>query len=108
MAELKYYRCCGHRVAPMIGQYPNGRMGIQLMEDGVIPYATLTVNLPNTILKIKPNQAFVDLGNFPTAEDFITHNGLGKFTGLYDISGFNTYPLYEFDLDKLNKEEEED
>lgn len=107
MKELKMYRCGSHKVAPMIEQYPNGRMGIQLMEDGVIPYATLTVNLPNTILKVQPNQAFVDLNNFPTAEDFVTHNGLGKFTGLYDVSGFCTYPLYEFDLDKLNEMKEE-
>lgn len=67
----------------------------------LMPFATLTVNLGK---KIPENQAFVDINNCPWAEDFIEENGLGKETGVIGGSGFCFYPLYEFDLKKMEVE----
>ena len=62
----------------------------------------LTVNIAESIL-LKDNEAFVDTNNNPWATEFIEDNKLGKFTGRYGHSGYCTYPLYQFDLQKLNK-----
>ena len=83
----------------------NGNLAIQLIcEDeeygGWEPYGGLTVNLNK---KLPPNQAFVDVNNIPNAESFIEENGLGKSIGDFGLSGFCIYPIYEFDLEKLEE-----
>ena len=74
-------------------------------EDG--PYAGLTVNLDST--KTWPeNYGFVDVNNFPDAEYLIKKLKIGKpVDGGFGISGFCAYPLYEFDLAKIEKYTEE-
>lgn len=64
----------------------------------MMPFATLTVNLKNNLPE---DHAFVDTNNCPWAEKFIEENGLGEFAGRYGSSGFCSYPLYKFYLDKI-------
>ena len=83
------------------GRYAYGdNLFMQLWVEGE-PYATLTVNLPETL---PYNEAYVDVNNFPEAEDFIKRNKIGTFTGRFGASGFCKYPLYKFDLDKIGGE----
>lgn len=66
-------------------------------------YATLTVNLGS----VPGGCAFLDTNNLPNAEQFVLDNCLGKPTGWKQQSGYCTYPLYKFDLEKLEKISEE-
>lgn len=63
------------------------------------PYADLTVCLDF----LMPNFAFVDVNNFPDAEELIGRYKLGKPTGTKRKSGYVEYPLYEFDIEELQK-----
>lgn len=65
------------------------------------PYATITVNLPDSYRLEDKNCAFVDTNNCPWAERFICENDLGEFTGWYGFSGFCSYPMYRFNTDKI-------
>lgn len=62
-------------------------------------YGNITVNLQ----PLNPNMAAIDTNNIPEAEEFIKTYELGKDTGIRITSGFCTYPVYEFDMDKLNE-----
>lgn len=92
------------KVTPIITRYANNKtLAVQLMcEDG--PFATLTVNLPESKKHCNGNRAFVDVNNCPWACDFLESNELAKPLYRYGFSGFCTYPLYEFNLDKLKGE----
>lgn len=93
-----------YEVQPVKTEYGNGNLAIELVDLGDNElFTVLTVNLNEVLL---PNQAYVDINNNPEAEQFIVENGLGKATGKTSTSGFCTYPLYEFDVNKLNKAEE--
>jgi len=83
-----------------VGKYDNnGHIAIQIWcEDG--PFATLTVNLPAT-KKLPMNQAFVDTNNFPGGPALIKQLGIGKRIAGSAVSGFCSYPLYEFDEEAL-------
>lgn len=52
-------------------------------------------------LAVHEDEAFVDTNNCPWAEDFIKEYGLGEPTGYRGASGFCTYPLYKFNLEKI-------
>ncbi len=80
----------------------NDGLAIQIWNDEEGPIASLTVCLPNELKPIEGG-AYVDTNNCPWAEQFIKENELGEFTGLYGYSGYCAYPLYVFDVDKLNK-----
>ena len=71
--------------------------------NGYEPYADVTVNLNFGDEKLPINQGYLDTNNMPELEKFITENKLGKFTGLVKQSGFCTYPLYEFDMDRVRE-----
>lgn len=86
----------------------NGSLAIQVFDasDGC-PFTVLTVNLEETPrcythTKDKESVAFVDTNNNPWAEEFIKNNKLGEPIGMYGHSGFCSYPLYRFDLSKLD------
>lgn len=64
------------------------------------PFATLTVNLPDSIL-LRNDQAYVDTNNNPWVEKFLQDNKIAVPTGDVAISGWCTYPLYKFNLDKI-------
>lgn len=79
----------------------NGGLALPMfVEETYEPFATLTVNLSEN-LKLPENMAYVDTNNCPWAEEFIAKYELGKPTGQTAQSGWCTYPLYVFDLGKL-------
>ena len=86
------------------GKYANNmNLSIQLycIEDNFEePFATLTVNLRKLNTN---NQAFVDTNNCPWAEKFIQENKLGVFKGILESSGYCVYPLYSFDMERLEE-----
>lgn len=94
--ERSLYRYGNRLMLNLIGIY-----------DGVRePYATLTVNL-DTEEDISIDEAFVDVNNIPDACRFIEYYELGVPTGRIARSGYCEYPLYRFDLDKIDKLEQE-
>lgn len=83
--------------------YGNG-LAISLMQEGGSCFAHLTVNLIDAlegIATLPDDCAFVDVNNAPWAEKFIQENNLGIHLGMYVQSGYVSYPLYKFNLDKL-------
>lgn len=75
-----------------------GSMQLQMWcEDG--PYATLTVNLSNGCAG--KNLAYVDANNYPWAPKFLEENGIAENTGIIGYSGYCSYPLYTFNMNKI-------
>ena len=60
-------------------------------------FGDLTVN----ISPLMPGFGFVDVNGNPGIDRVLEKNGFAKPTGVYKESGFNEYPLYEFDLQKM-------
>lgn len=75
----------------------NGNLAILLTSPTEGPFATLSVNLH----KLPEGYAYVDTNNCPWAEEFINEYKLGEPTGGSARSGYCIYPLYKFDLSKL-------
>lgn len=76
-------------------------VGLTAMPYGVPEYyGDMTVNL---LESVPPYCAFVDTNNMPELEDFLVKNGLAEFTGLMQKSGYCSYPLYLFDVEKMRK-----
>ena len=79
------------------------------------PFATLTVclnvqredfeNDDDYEAYMKNNRSYLDSNNCPWGADFVKKYELGKPTGYFQISGYCTYDLYEWDLDKLKQYE---
>ena len=65
------------------------------------PYATLTTCLGLKKSKENESLAFLDTNNFPQGPAIVKELGIGEPTGLYKSSGYCTYPLYKFDLQKV-------
>lgn len=90
---------------PVVASYSNNdNLAIQLFckEEGFFePYSTLTVNIHE--LKDK-TLAYVDVNNNPNILNWITENEIAIPIRETAISGYCEYPLYKFDLNKLNKE----
>ena len=75
-------------------QYTNGNLYIGI-DNGDELYADLTVNLD---IPLPPNQAYVDVNNFPEAEAFIRERNLGEPIDIYGRSCCCKDPLYVFKL----------
>lgn len=76
-------------------------VGLTAMPYGVPEYyGDMTVNL---LESVPPYCAFVDTNNMPELEDFLVKNGIAEFTGLMQKSGYCSYPLYLFDVEKMRK-----
>lgn len=70
-------------------------------EDWPEPWSDLTVNLG---VELEPNIAFIDVNNNGwQIIDWLVKNNLGKPTKLEMISGFCTYPEFEFNMEELKK-----
>ena len=54
-------------------------------------------------LTVHEDEAYVDTNNCPWAEDFIKEYRLGDDTWIREQSGFCTYPLYKFDMDRIKE-----
>ena len=76
-------------------------VGMATAEDGVPePYGDVTVNL---LSSVPAYCAFVDTNNMPELEDFLVGNGIAEFTGIQQRSGYCSYPLYLFDVEKMRE-----
>ena len=54
-------------------------------------------------MTLHEDEAYVDVNNCPWAKDFIEINKLGTPTGVSTGSGYCLYPLYKFDLEKVEE-----
>ena len=82
----------------------NKHIEIQIFcEEG--PLATLTTNI-NGIELFPENYSCVDTNNVSFAEKLIANLGIGQDTGRSLRSGFCIYPVYEFDLKKIEEYKE--
>ena len=77
----------------------NQSLAVMLLEKNGEPFADLTVNIDDGIAD--ETMAYVDTNNNKWAEKFIVDNGLGIKMGIEGFSGFCSYPLYKFDIDKI-------
>lgn len=92
------------KVYPLVASYYNQNLAIRLWTDEGEPWATLTVNLDENLYdELGEEYAFVDINNFPEAEEFIAKYGIGESLHMYKTSGYVRYPLYKFDLEKLKE-----
>ena len=94
-----------HEITLEIHKYAeNDNLAIQMMcwDDGYPePWSMLTVNLSR---KCKPNCAFIDINNNSDAiMNWLESNNLGFDTGVFEISGFCIYPMFEFNMDEVKK-----
>lgn len=80
-------------VEPIKMTYLDGNLCVRLISKNGSVYGNLTTNLG---FKLKENEAYVDVNNFPDAEKFIKENNLGKRLNKIGRSGFCEYPLYKF------------
>ncbi|MDF2907785.1 MAG: hypothetical protein K0R34_3106 [Herbinix sp.] len=79
----------------------NGCIYIGLVSvDGELeePFADVTVNLGGDAIEYC---GYLDTGNLPELEAFITENGIGEHTGFTKKSGYNEYPFYVFNARRL-------
>ncbi len=87
----------------------NKRLGISLLclEDGdLMPYATLTVNLPRET--VKANEAFIkDFDENQGLLQFVLENHLGTLCPERGFSGRCVYPKIAFDMEKLKELDKE-
>lgn len=99
-----------HKITLSTDTYANnGNLAVQMWchddEEFPEPWSMLTVNLTR---KCKPNCAFIDINNNgDSIIDWLIANNLGTDTGVFEISGFCIYPMFEFNMDELKKYEEE-
>lgn len=99
--EIKAYGKT-YNVHPTVNKYQsNGTLAISLITDSGEPFANLTVNIMDTMIWGNDTTAFVDVNNCEWAENFIAKNELGEYMGIIGRSGFCTYPLYKFDIEKI-------
>lgn len=63
------------------------------------PFSDITVNLPGYA---HDNVQYVDTNDFPQIEQIIEEYRLGKKVG-ETSTGWCTYPLYEFDMEEVEK-----
>lgn len=87
-----------------VGKYQaDDSMAIQAWSRHDGPIASITVCLCDRSLG--EGEAYVDTNNCPWAVDFIEQEGLGKRTGRMGRSGFCTYPIVKFDMQKVKERE---
>lgn len=66
------------------------------------PIAHITVCLDDATLG--PNRSYVDTNNCPWAPEWIEENRLGAKTKWTARSGYCTYPMFEFDMERIMEE----
>ena len=83
----------------------NNRIALQLLYfdlscKGFLPYAMLTVNIPNA--KSSSKTVFLDTNNCPFAERLLIDTlHVAKRTNHFAVSGFCVYPEVELNANKL-------
>jgi len=64
------------------------------------PFGDVTVNLGGSTIDYC---GYLDTGDIPGLEKFITDNGIGEYTGFTRKSGYKEYPYYIFNTKKLQE-----
>lgn len=91
-----------------IGYYARNKTNIKISlicydKDNVAEdYGNLTVNLGDTL---PPCHAYIDINGIPSLPMFIKKYKLAEDTGYVKTSGFVEYPMYRFNMDKLQEYE---
>lgn len=80
----------------------NGSLAVSLY-DGKEMVAVITVNIDASDCIGTDDCAYVDTNNCVWVEEFLQDNKIAFPTGEYGFSGFCAYPLYKFDLRKLEE-----
>ena len=95
-------------VTVKISHYTNNNTLAVMLVEAKAPweiFAVITVNMSGSPYGDGDYQsdtkAYLDTNNCPWAEDFVNENGIAKPLNLYGMSGYCTYPLYEFDLNSI-------
>ena len=97
--ELKAYGET-YKLHTVIDRYQStNNIYIGLVCDNGEPFADLTTN----IMPLPDNMSAVDTNNCSWAEDLIEDYELGTKKKTTLSSGFCTYPLYEFDMNKVKE-----
>lgn len=97
---LKTEYCAYEDVHLQIGKYQrDGSMAVTVWSSIGEPIATLTVCLCDGSLAW--DEAYVDTNNCQWVVGFIEQEGLGKRTGRIGRSGYCTYPVVKFDIQKI-------
>ena len=84
----------------------NDHIAISIFSLDEGPIAGLTVNIDG-IERRDADCACVDVNNFPEAIRVIQELGIGKYLGYELVAGWCSYPVYEFDLNKIEEYEKE-
>lgn len=102
--ELRTSKSVKEEVKIEISSYiENGGIYIGLISVGrgmVEAYGHVTVNLGGSAIEYC---GYLDTGNIPELEAFVTENGIGEYTGFSRRSGYNEYPFYVFNAKKLQE-----
>lgn len=85
------------------GSTNNISIGLTSIEDGCEElFAELTVDFNEEVLPAY--HGYLDIGgNLEGIEELVEENGLGERTGKVKQSGFDSYPLYKFNEEKLKE-----
>lgn len=83
------------------GTYSDKSMFLRIWNDEEGPIADLTTCLG--IGNGKENFSYLDMNNCPWAANLVEKLEIAKDTGVTQRSGYCIYPLYEFDMDKVNE-----
>ena len=81
----------------------NGVLAVLMETDDGEPFATLTVNIEGWD-SLPHDMSFVDTNNCDWAVKFLKDNKIAESMGVYASSGFCSYPLYKFDLSKIEED----
>lgn len=77
----------------------NGNIAIELHTDKGEPFADVTVNLGF----LAPGYGYLDVNQLSDVEKIMQEHGFGHPEGTRRQSGYVSYPLYEFHLDKMKE-----
>jgi hypothetical protein len=101
---MKYYDLKGYKVIPYRDHYvDNGSLAVFLKTNKNEDYAVITVNIELSGYIGDEACAYIDTNNCPWVEKFLIKNNIANPTGEIGCSGFCGYPLYRFDLTKLEE-----
>lgn len=87
--------------------YKTGELAVLLLtslDSEPEEYAMITVCIPHGTYELQPDMGFVDINNCPWAPEFLETNKIAtRIVGCNATSGFVSYPLYEFDMSKIEE-----